>query len=165
MAASRTPTVPSAKNLISIKRIGEIGAAVLLITIVNTGSFAKRGHLAAFLGMTPGASQSNDSMRVGRTTKRGATRPASPLPGNFSTHSSTRPKTTGCSRTFRISQLNLAINHRRTIGGRDVICNVGLLLWMFIIAMCIGASALNTRSCAREAHFASTCLSLKQSHM
>lgn len=70
MAASRTPTIPSAKNLISIKRIGEIGAAVLLITIVNTGSFAKRGHLAAFLGMTLGASQSNDSMRVGRTTKR-----------------------------------------------------------------------------------------------
>lgn len=72
MAASRTPTAPSGKNLIPIKSIGKIGAAVLLVTIVNIGNFAKGGHLAAFIGMTPCANQSNDSLRVGRTTERGS---------------------------------------------------------------------------------------------
>ena len=65
-------TLPGHENLVSIKGIGEIRATVLLITIVIIGNFAKRGHLAAFLGMTPGVSQSNDSLRIGRITRRGS---------------------------------------------------------------------------------------------
>ena len=70
--AAATKTLPGYENLISIKGIGEIGAAVLLSSIIDIGSFAKSGHLATFLGMTLGVSQSNDSLRFGRTTKRGS---------------------------------------------------------------------------------------------
>ena len=65
-------TLPGHENLVSIKDIGEIRATVLLSTIVNIGNFAKSGHLAAFLGMTPGVSQSNDSLCIGRITRRGS---------------------------------------------------------------------------------------------
>lgn len=58
------------ENLIFIKVIGEIGAAILLITIVNIGNFAKSSSLAVFLDMTPSVSHSNDSLSVGQTTKR-----------------------------------------------------------------------------------------------
>ena len=69
--AAAAKTFPGYENLISIKGIGEIGVAVLLSN-VNIGNFAKSGHLAAFLGMTPGVSQSNDSLRFGRISKRGS---------------------------------------------------------------------------------------------
>ena len=70
--AAAAKTLPGYENLISIKGIGEIGAAVLLSNIVDIGNFKKSGHLAAFLGMTPSVSQSNDSLRFGRITKRGS---------------------------------------------------------------------------------------------
>ena len=51
-------------------------------------------------------------------SKHGASQPISLLPGTFSIRSSTRQKPTECSRTFPISQLNLAANHgnRRRAG-------------------------------------------------
>ena len=70
--AALAETLPGYENLVSIKGIGEIEAAVLLSTIVNIENFTKSGHLAAFPGMTPGVSQSNDSLRVVRITRRGS---------------------------------------------------------------------------------------------
>lgn len=65
-------TLPGYKNLISIKGIGPLSAAIFLVTIGDIRNFAKAGNLAAFLGITPRVSQSNDSQRVGRITKRGS---------------------------------------------------------------------------------------------
>ena len=41
----------------------------------------------------------------------------------------------------------------------------GIPVWIFVAAMCIGASALNVRSCTREVHFAGTCRIPKPSHI
>lgn len=62
-------TLPGCKNLISIKGIGEIGAAILPSTTVDIWNFAKSVHLAAFLGMTPSVSQSK--VRGTRSIDRG----------------------------------------------------------------------------------------------
>ena len=64
-------TLPGYDNLISIKGIGPLSAAVFLCTIGNIDDFAKPGKLAAYFGITPRVSQSNDAQRVGRITKRG----------------------------------------------------------------------------------------------
>ncbi len=64
-------TLPGYDNLISIKGIGPLSAAVFLCTIGNIEDFAKPGKLAAYFGITPRVSQSNDAQRVGRITKRG----------------------------------------------------------------------------------------------
>ncbi len=64
-------TLPGYENLISIKGIGPLSAAVFLCTIGEIGDFAKPGKLAAYFGITPRVSQSNDAQRVGRITKRG----------------------------------------------------------------------------------------------
>lgn len=58
-------TLPGYENLISIKGIGPLSAAIFLVTIGDIKNFAKAGNLAAFLGITPRVSQSNDSQRVG----------------------------------------------------------------------------------------------------
>ena len=58
-------------NLISIKGIGPLSAAVFLCTIGEISDFNKPGKLAAYFGITPRVSQSNDAQRVGRITKRG----------------------------------------------------------------------------------------------
>jgi transposase len=65
-------TLPSFKNLISIKGIGALSAAILLSTIGDISDFAKTGNLAAYLGVVPRVSQSNDQHLVGRITKRGS---------------------------------------------------------------------------------------------
>ncbi len=64
-------TLPGYDSLISIKGIGPLSAAVFLCTIGNIEDFAKPGKLAAYFGITPRVSQSNDSHLVGRITKRG----------------------------------------------------------------------------------------------
>ena len=64
-------TLPGYDNLISIKGIGPLSAAVFICTIGDIKDFAKTGKLAAYFGITPRVSQSNDSQRVGRITKRG----------------------------------------------------------------------------------------------
>lgn len=64
-------TMPGYHNLVSIKGIGSLSAAIFLCTIGNIEDFAKSGNLAAYFGITPRVSQSNDSQRVGRITKRG----------------------------------------------------------------------------------------------
>ncbi len=65
-------TLPGFKNLISIKGIGALSAAVLLSTIGDINDFEKTGNLAAYLGIVPRVSQSNDQHLVGRITKRGS---------------------------------------------------------------------------------------------
>lgn len=65
-------TLPGFKNLISIKGIGPLSAAILLSTIGDIDDFAKTGNLAAYLGIVPRVSQSNDQHLVGRITKRGS---------------------------------------------------------------------------------------------
>ncbi len=65
-------TLPGFKNLISIKGIGALSAAILLATIGDIADFEKTGNLAAYLGIVPRVSQSNDQHLVGRITKRGS---------------------------------------------------------------------------------------------
>ena len=65
-------TLPGFNNLISIKGIGPLSAAVLLSTIGDIADFAKTGNLASYLGIVPRVSQSNDQHLVGRITKRGS---------------------------------------------------------------------------------------------
>jgi transposase len=65
-------TLPDFKNLLSIKGIGALSAAILLSTIGDIGDFAKTGNLAAYLGIVPRVSQSNDQHLVGGITKRGS---------------------------------------------------------------------------------------------
>ena len=57
--------------MISIKGFGPLSAATLLVTIGDIKDFAKPGNLATYFGITPRVSQSSDSQRVGRITKRG----------------------------------------------------------------------------------------------
>jgi Transposase and inactivated derivatives len=64
-------TLPGYENLISIKGIGSLSAAVMLCHINDIADFKDPGKLAAYFGITPRVSQSNDSQRVGRITKRG----------------------------------------------------------------------------------------------
>ncbi len=64
-------TLSGYENIISIKGVGPLSAAVFLCTIGDIDDFAKCGNLAAYFGITPRVSQSNDSQRVGRITKRG----------------------------------------------------------------------------------------------
>lgn len=65
-------TLRGFKNLISIKGIGALSAAILLLTIGDIADFGKIGKLAAYLGIVPRVSQSNDQHLVGRITKRGS---------------------------------------------------------------------------------------------
>ena len=65
-------TMPGFENLISIKGIGSLSAAILLSTIGDISDFAKTGNLASYLGIVPRVSQSNDQHLVGRITKRGS---------------------------------------------------------------------------------------------
>lgn len=59
-------TLPGFKNLIGIKGIGALSAAILLSTIGDIDDFAKIGNLAAYLGIVPRVSQSNDQYLVGQ---------------------------------------------------------------------------------------------------
>lgn len=69
--AAFAKTMQGYENIISIKGIGPLSAAIFLCTIGNIEDFAKPGKLAAYFGIVPRVSQSNDSQRVGKITKRG----------------------------------------------------------------------------------------------
>jgi len=65
------PKLPGWANLTSIKGIGTTGATVLLSTIGNVADFADEGKLAAYFGIVPRVSNSNETERSGRITKQG----------------------------------------------------------------------------------------------
>jgi len=63
--------LPGAKNLKSIKGIGDLGSAILLSVIVDVNDFSDEGKLASYFGIVPRVSNSNETNRSGRITKRG----------------------------------------------------------------------------------------------
>lgn len=65
------PKLPGWKNVTSIKGIGDTGASILLSTIGNIADFADEGKLAAYFGIVPRVSNSNETERSGRITKQG----------------------------------------------------------------------------------------------
>ncbi len=64
--------LPGFDGLVSIKGIGERSAAILLSVIGNIRDFESADKLAAYLGIVPRVSQSNETCNVGRITKRGS---------------------------------------------------------------------------------------------
>lgn len=58
-------------NLTSIKGIGGLSAGILLSIIGDIRDFADEGKLAAYFGIVPRISNSNETERSGRITKRG----------------------------------------------------------------------------------------------
>jgi len=60
------------KNLASIKGIGDRSATVLLSVIGDVKDFANEDKLAAYFGIVPRVSDSNEKVRHGRITKRGS---------------------------------------------------------------------------------------------
>jgi transposase len=66
------PKLPGYKNLKSIKGIGDTGASVLLSVIGDVNDFADEGKLASYFGIVPRVSNSNETERSGRITKRGS---------------------------------------------------------------------------------------------
>jgi transposase len=66
------PKLPGYENLKSIKGIGDVGASVLLSVIGDVNDFADEGKLAAYFGIVPRVSNSNETEHSGRITKRGS---------------------------------------------------------------------------------------------
>ena len=64
--------LPGHKNLTSIKGIGDKGASILLSVIGDIKDFPNEGKLASYFGIVPRVSNSNETMRTGRITKRGS---------------------------------------------------------------------------------------------
>jgi transposase len=64
--------LPGYKNILSIKGIGNISAAIILSSIEDISNFKSTGKLAAYLGIVPRVSQSNDVCINGRITKKGS---------------------------------------------------------------------------------------------
>lgn len=60
------------RNLCSIKGIGARSAGVLLSVIGEVTDFADENKLAAYFGIVPRVSNSNETVRTGRITKRGS---------------------------------------------------------------------------------------------
>ena len=60
------------KNLTSIKGIGGLSAGILLSIIGDIGDFAEEGKLAAYFGIVPRISSSNETAHSGHITKRGS---------------------------------------------------------------------------------------------
>ena len=60
------------KNLKSIKGIGSLGASILMSVIVDANDFPDEGKLASYFGIVPRVSNSNETLRSGRITKRGS---------------------------------------------------------------------------------------------
>jgi len=60
------------KNLSSIKGIGDKSATILLSVIGNVNDFADADKLAAYFGIVPRVSKSNQTEHHGRITKRGS---------------------------------------------------------------------------------------------
>jgi len=59
------------KNLVSIKGIGDRSAAILLSAIGDVNDFDDESKLFAYFGIVPRVSNSNETERSGRITKRG----------------------------------------------------------------------------------------------
>lgn len=59
------------KNLTSIKGIGGLSSGILLSIIGDIRDFGDEGKLAAYFGIVPRVSNSNETERSGRITKRG----------------------------------------------------------------------------------------------
>jgi transposase len=59
------------KNPTSIKGIGGLSGSILLSIIGDVGDFADEGKLAAYFGIVPRVSNSNETEHSGRITKRG----------------------------------------------------------------------------------------------
>jgi transposase len=64
--------LPGHKNLTSIKGIGPLTGSILLSVIGDIHDFPEEGKLAAYFGIVPRVSNSNDTERSGRITKRGS---------------------------------------------------------------------------------------------
>jgi transposase len=60
------------KNLTSIKGIGPLSGSILLSVIGDINDFEDEGKLAAYLGIVPRVSNSNETEHSGRITKRGS---------------------------------------------------------------------------------------------
>jgi transposase len=60
------------KNLTSIKGIGPLTGSILLSVIGDIDDFADEGKLAAYFGIVPRVSNSNETEHSGRITKRGS---------------------------------------------------------------------------------------------
>ena len=60
------------KNLTSIKGIGSLTGSILLSVIGNIHDFADEGKLAAYFGIVPRVSNSNETEGSGHITKRGS---------------------------------------------------------------------------------------------
>lgn len=60
------------ENITSIKGIGSKSGTILLSIIGNVKDFADEKKLAAYFGLVPKVSQSNESLRQGRITKHGS---------------------------------------------------------------------------------------------
>lgn len=58
-------------NLTSIKGIGGLSGSILLSIIGDINDFAEEGNLAAYFGIVPRVSNSNETEHRGRITKRG----------------------------------------------------------------------------------------------
>lgn len=70
--AGQGPKLPGHENLKSIKGIGDVGAGVLLSVIGDINDFKDEGKLAAYFGIVPRISNSNETEHSGRITKRGS---------------------------------------------------------------------------------------------
>lgn len=66
------PKLPGYDNLKSIKGIGDVSAGVLLSVIGDVNDFADEGKLAAYFGIVPRVSNSNETQHSGRITKHGS---------------------------------------------------------------------------------------------
>jgi transposase len=64
--------LPGHASLKSIKGIGDVSASVLLSVIGDVNDFADEGKLASYFGIVPRVSNSNETERSGRITKRGS---------------------------------------------------------------------------------------------
>jgi transposase len=60
------------QNLTSIKGIGPLSGSILLSVIGDINDFEDEGKLAAYFGIVPRVSNSNETERSGRITKRGS---------------------------------------------------------------------------------------------
>jgi len=71
MIEEEGPRLAGHRNLMSIKGIGPVSAAVLLSVIGDIRDFADPGKLAANLGLVPRVQNSNETEHSGRITKQG----------------------------------------------------------------------------------------------
>lgn len=71
MIEEEGPRLAGHKNLMSIKGIGPVSAAVLLSVIGDIRDFSDHGKLAAYLGLVPRVQNSNETEHSGHITKQG----------------------------------------------------------------------------------------------